>query len=196
MSHRIKMLLAVVLVAAISFTAGCVIPFPSFPTPTSTTVAPGVSLSAIDRAWDIIQQDYVDKSKIDNVKMSGAAIKAMLDTLNDPYTAYMDPETYRLSLAGMEGKFDGIGATVTRGRQGEGCLGHHRLTGREGGRKTGRYHSGYRRTFNRRNDLTEIIIHVRGPRARPLNSSSSTRARRHRSSSTSSGRKSKSSPSL
>ena len=91
---------------------GCLVPFnPATSTP-SGSVAPGVSLSSIDQAWALIQEDYVDKSKIDNVKMSSAAIKAMLETLNDPYTSYLDPETYRLSLSSMQGQFDGIGAVV------------------------------------------------------------------------------------
>jgi len=42
------------------------------------------------------------------------AIKGMVEALDDPYTAYLDAETYQLSLSGLEGRFDGIGATVTR----------------------------------------------------------------------------------
>ena len=112
---KIKMALIILLITAVTFIsgAGCLMPFAPAPTGAATPVDQAVSQASVDQAWSLIQQDYVDKSKIDNSKMSGAAIKAMLDTLNDPYTAYMDPETYNLSLTGMQGKFDGIGASVT-----------------------------------------------------------------------------------
>jgi carboxyl-terminal processing protease len=36
----------------------------------------------------------------------------MLEALDDPYSAYLDPETYQLSMSDFEGKFEGIGAHV------------------------------------------------------------------------------------
>jgi carboxyl-terminal processing protease len=36
----------------------------------------------------------------------------MLEALDDPYSAYLDAETYQLSLSNLEGKFEGIGAYV------------------------------------------------------------------------------------
>ncbi len=111
MMKKLLVFLLVIAIGLISGT-GCLVPFGSTSTP-PTSVPPAVSLSSVDQAWSIIQEDYVDKSKIDNVKMSGAAITAMLNSLNDPYTAYMDAETYRLSLSSMQGQFEGIGAVVT-----------------------------------------------------------------------------------
>jgi carboxyl-terminal processing protease len=66
----------------------------------------------VDEAWNIIFQDYVDRDKLDASKLSQAAIKGMVEALDDPYTSYLDAETYQLSLSSLEGKFEGIGAQV------------------------------------------------------------------------------------
>lgn len=113
---KIKTAFVILLITVITFVGatGCIMPFSPSSTATPTQVPPGLSQAAIDQAWSLIQQEYVDKSKIDNQQMSGAAIKGMLDALNDPYSAYLDPETYRLRyVPTIEGKFDGIGATVS-----------------------------------------------------------------------------------
>ncbi len=56
--------------------------------------------------------DYVDRDRLDVSALSQGAIRGMVEALDDPYTSYLDPETYELSLSSMEGKFDGIGAQV------------------------------------------------------------------------------------
>jgi carboxyl-terminal processing protease len=69
-------------------------------------------LNTVDEAWDVISHNYVDKSKVDSTKLSRAAVKGMVDALNDPYTTYLDPEAYRLNITNQQGSFGGIGATV------------------------------------------------------------------------------------
>ncbi len=112
MSKFKMVFVSVLTVLSLSWGTGCIAPFAPPATSTGTAVAPEVALASVDQAWDIIQGDYVDKSKIDNSKLSGAAITAMLETLNDPYTTYLDAESYRLTLTSMQGTFDGIGATL------------------------------------------------------------------------------------
>ena len=51
------------------------------------------------QAWNIIFQDYVDKDKLDTSTLSQAAIKGMVEALDDPYTSYLDAETYQLSMS-------------------------------------------------------------------------------------------------
>ncbi len=72
----------------------------------------GEGLDVIAEAWDIIVNDYVGKDSIDTDALSQAAIKGMLEALDDPYSAYLDEETYQLSLSDLAGKFEGIGAYV------------------------------------------------------------------------------------
>jgi len=69
----------------------------------------------INEAWDIIFDNYVEKDEIDAQALREGAIEGMLEALDDPYSAYLDEDTYELSISGMEGTFNGIGATVTMG---------------------------------------------------------------------------------
>lgn len=69
-------------------------------------------LDTVAQAWNIILHDYVDKDRLDTNTLSQAAIKGMVEALDDPYTSYLDVETYQLGLSSFEGKFEGIGAQV------------------------------------------------------------------------------------
>lgn len=104
---KTKRLVVIALLAAImltvSFGAGCIL---GSGTPTSS------GLSTVDQAWNIIFSDYVDKAKLDATALSHAAIKGMVEQLNDPYTEYVDAETYRQLTGNFAGKFQGIGAQV------------------------------------------------------------------------------------
>ena len=73
----------------------------------------GPAFASIEQAWDIILSDYVEKDKIDVEELSQAAIQGMVEVLDDPYTTYLDRETYQLSFEDLEGKFEGIGAEIT-----------------------------------------------------------------------------------
>jgi carboxyl-terminal processing protease len=90
---------------ALSFGAGCAL---------GTRTPPGSTqgLDVVGEAWNIIFQDYVERDKLDASKMSQAAIEGMVKALDDPYTSYLDPETYQLTLSSLEGKFEGVGAQV------------------------------------------------------------------------------------
>ena len=76
------------------------------------TTPAGPAFASIEQAWDIILSDYVEKDKIDVEQLSQAAIAGMLEVLDDPYTAYLSPEEYQMSLGDLEGRFEGIGAEV------------------------------------------------------------------------------------
>ncbi len=108
MTRRIKVvMIAVSLVVALvtSFGAGCAL---------NSGVIPGISEGnqVIQQAWDIVTRNYVERDKLDTTALSRAAVKSMVDALNDPYTAYLDPRAYQLSMSDLQGKFDGIGAYV------------------------------------------------------------------------------------
>ena len=48
------------------------------------------------QAWNIIRHDYVDKDRLDMSTLSRVAITGMVEALDDPYTSYLDAETYQL----------------------------------------------------------------------------------------------------
>ncbi len=62
----------------------------------------------------VLEQDFVDPSRVDPELLREGAIQGMFDSLNDPHSAYIDPSTYALSRDDFEGAFQGIGATVSK----------------------------------------------------------------------------------
>jgi len=105
MSKKIKIALIVVtllLVASVSFVSGCFISF--------SGSRPNLSL--INQAWNVIYQNYVDPTKLDPNTQNQAAVKGILDSVKDPYSVYLNPQDYQLYQNQVNGKFEGIGATV------------------------------------------------------------------------------------
>jgi len=100
----IATLLSVVIIAS-SFGAGC-----GLATRMNSSSRQGLDI--VEQAWNLIFHDYVDKDKLDASTLSQAAIKGMVEALDDPYTSYLDAETYQLGLSSLEGKFEGIGAYI------------------------------------------------------------------------------------
>lgn len=61
--------------------------------------------------WDIVHDQFIDQP-VDDTAMMRGAIRGMLASLDDPYTAYMDPDEYQESNEALEGEYEGIGAWV------------------------------------------------------------------------------------
>lgn len=103
------LLLTVVLVLVVtSLGASCKLSSLSSPTPTPK------QLGVVDEAWSVILNDYVDKDKIDQNAMSSSAIKAMLESIHDPYAAYFDAAEFKtIEQMNVQGTYGGIGAMVT-----------------------------------------------------------------------------------
>jgi carboxyl-terminal processing protease len=101
---KISLSLLLAVAIALAFTAGCFI---------GVRTPPETDLTIVEEAWEIILQDYVDKDDLDTEALAQGAILGMLEALGDPYTAYLDADTYRLSLQDIAGEFEGIGASVT-----------------------------------------------------------------------------------
>lgn len=106
MSKRMKIVAVSLLLAtiiALSFGAGYV-------TAIRNSSEPG--LDVVEQAWNIVLQDYVGKGELDTSTLAQGAIRGMVETLDDPYTSYLDAEAYQLNLQDLEGRFEGIGAYV------------------------------------------------------------------------------------
>jgi len=108
MSKTIKTVMITLLLVvslALSFGAGCALG-------TNTLSGADLGLEVIEEVWGIIFRDYVDRGRLDANTLSQAAIRGVVEALDDPYTSYMDAEAYQMSLSNLEGKFEGIGAYV------------------------------------------------------------------------------------
>jgi len=108
MSKTLKIMVITLLlggILALSFGAGCALA-------TRIPQSSDRHLESIEQAWHIILSDYVNQDKLDADTLSQAAIEGMVEALDDPYTIYLDAETYQLGLSNLEGKFEGIGAYV------------------------------------------------------------------------------------
>ncbi|MFH1646936.1 MAG: S41 family peptidase [Chloroflexota bacterium] len=103
---RVTLAALVVVVIALSFGAGFMYGHTRF-------AGTGSGPDIVAQAWDIIFKEYVDPTRLDTENMTRAAIEGIVDTLDDPYTSYLEPRNYQLGLSSLEGEFDGIGAYVT-----------------------------------------------------------------------------------
>ncbi|QSS99597.1 PDZ domain-containing protein [Pontibacillus sp. ALD_SL1] len=68
-------------------------------------------LSKVNRAYSLIQDKYVQD--IESQKLVEGAIQGMLDTLEDPYSVYMDQETMEQFNNSISSSFEGIGTEVS-----------------------------------------------------------------------------------
>ncbi|RME47539.1 MAG: S41 family peptidase [Chloroflexi bacterium] len=64
-------------------------------------------------AWDILRHNFYGPLP-NSEEMVRGAIRGVIDTLNDPYTAYAGPAEARLFEESLNGNFEGIGATVEK----------------------------------------------------------------------------------
>lgn len=115
MSKAFKIVLLLtflMLLSAFSFGAGFSFAHSSFSVPAASSPDAVPKVNTLTEVWRLLNQNYVEKDKLDPNKLGDGAIKGMLDALGDPYTAYLPAEHYKMETESFEGKFDGIGAQV------------------------------------------------------------------------------------
>lgn len=64
------------------------------------------------KSWNLLQDKYVDKGKLDANEMMYGAIKGMLASTGDPYTTFFDPKENKDFQEEITGSFQGIGAEI------------------------------------------------------------------------------------
>lgn len=64
------------------------------------------------KSWNLLQDKYVDKGKLDANEMMYGAIKGMLASTGDPYTTFFDPKENKEFQEEITGSFQGIGAEI------------------------------------------------------------------------------------
>jgi len=71
-----------------------------------------VDMSLFWQTWSALEQNYVDKTKIDTQKMVYGAISGMVQSLGDPYTVFFDPDESKQFLEDSNGSFEGVGMEI------------------------------------------------------------------------------------
>ncbi|MDD5593373.1 MAG: S41 family peptidase [Candidatus Margulisbacteria bacterium] len=60
---------------------------------------------------DIVKNDYVNKN-LDDQKLVYGSIRGLLEALDDPYTRFMEPKSYKEMKMRMSGSYSGIGIYI------------------------------------------------------------------------------------
>ena len=82
------------------------------------TAADSEKFGVFWEAWNIVQDRFYGDVPDGEIPVYGA-LHGALDTLQDPYTIFVEPEPRAIEKAELQGQFGGIGAYVTRGDAGE-----------------------------------------------------------------------------
>ena len=65
------------------------------------------------QAWDIVQEEFIDRGALEETDLEYGAIRGMLEALGDEgHTTFMTPEQLTRQRSDISGKFQGIGAYV------------------------------------------------------------------------------------
>ena len=67
--------------------------------------------SVLLQIYDLLQSEFVNKNVSDTTLEEGSIV-GMLDSLNDPYTRYMNPKAFNEMKEEREGEFSGIGIHI------------------------------------------------------------------------------------
>jgi len=78
----------------------------------SVTPSGEINFTLFWDTWKVLEEKYVDPSKLDIKTMLYGAIKGMVNSIGDPYTVFMDPEESKKFEEDVKGSFDGIGAEI------------------------------------------------------------------------------------
>lgn len=63
-------------------------------------------------AYNKLQENFIDPSKINNEAVTYGAIEGMTKSLEDPYTDFFDPEQAKRFQQDLSGSFEGIGVEI------------------------------------------------------------------------------------
>ncbi|MCJ7519462.1 MAG: S41 family peptidase [Anaerolineaceae bacterium] len=111
---RIVLLVSLILLAfSVGMLTGNLIDLRIHPI-TEKTTSRGINqdqLRSLNQVWEIIHNQYLIQP-VDDEELIRGAMSGMMDSLNDPYSAYMSPEEYRSQNAPLIGEYTGIGAWV------------------------------------------------------------------------------------
>ncbi len=112
----IVLLIGMVILAGASFTGGVVYDQLVLQANTQKVVVPpgmAKDFQLLVDAWNTIQQNYVDRSAVQNTPLTYGAISGMVNALGDTgHSRFESPQVLSQETASLSGTFEGIGAEV------------------------------------------------------------------------------------
>ncbi len=112
----IVVLIGMVILAGASFTGGVVYDQLVLQANTQKVVVPPGSakdFQLLIDAWNTIQQNYVDRSAVQNTPLTYGAISGLVNALGDTgHSRFESPQVLSEETASLSGSFEGIGAEV------------------------------------------------------------------------------------
>lgn len=72
----------------------------------------GVDFSLFWDAWRVVQEKFATKEPLNVQNMVYGAISGMLESLDDPYTVFMNPEDSKKFFDDLQGSFEGVGMEI------------------------------------------------------------------------------------
>ncbi|MFA6918202.1 MAG: PDZ domain-containing protein, partial [Candidatus Gracilibacteria bacterium] len=79
----------------------------------SSKLSDNIDMDLFWTVWGEVAKNYVDESVLNDEKMVYGSIKGMVDSLEDPYTVYMDPSETKDFKESLNGELEGIGAELS-----------------------------------------------------------------------------------
>lgn len=72
-----------------------------------------LDMSQYWEVWDRIQTRYIGANDIDEKEAVRGSIRGLVESLEDPYSAYLDPSDTEIFTSDLDNELDGIGAELT-----------------------------------------------------------------------------------
>jgi len=98
------------LALSVALSAASVVPAFSVPRSHAAQVPAEDAKNRIQEAFDLLYQLHLSAPSKD--KLAEAAIRGMVESLNDPYTVYWTKEEYRRFLESLNGQYVGLGIVI------------------------------------------------------------------------------------
>ena len=75
----------------------------------------GSEFNVFWEVWRILNREYVEPKRLQDPQMiTYGAIQGVINALDDPWTAHLDPAQFKMETSDFQGSFAGIGAQVTK----------------------------------------------------------------------------------
>jgi len=106
--NKSRALITIVLITLLSLTAAQI----SVSSAGSVDIGSLDNLNIVRKVFGIIKSDYIKKDVKENDLLTGA-INGMLESLNDPYSRYLEPQNFKEMQSDTSGEFEGVGIVIS-----------------------------------------------------------------------------------